>query len=412
MKSSMVAMRYHIRVWQICGIWPPAATGGWRRFYPAYAVCVFGALFVVFPGCMVLNLLKVPNLSAVVATMLICSTCVLASVKGGFIVYNRLHIRRLFACLDAMDACLIDERQKMLIERTCRESRALIIMLSVLYYAGVNSSFALSQINEADAEPVLMWPSWYPGVPWQHGPRWVLAVVLAYQYVASIAVALLDSSVDLYGAALHKVLGAHIDGLALRLGELGGGSDGQQKPANVELHWRRQLRACVRHHQLCLRAAGHIDRIFSAHYLVQFACSGVILCVSAFQLSEINPVREWQKFMFVCEYLVSMAIEIFVPCYFGSVVTAKSERLVRAVYACEWPERGSEFRRTMGVLVERALRPVVPLCGGLVVVGLPTFVAVRDADARCVWIIIVMDNMLQILRAAYSLLSLLKSVDT
>lgn len=372
-------MRYHILVWQICGIWPPRSPR-LARLYPIYAGLVFGSLFVVFPGCMVLHLLRVPDLSALVATMLICSTCVLTSVKGSFVVGNRHRIRQLFACLRAMDAYVVDERQGRLIERARRECRRIVIVLCVLYYGGVNSAFGLSQLDQAGDARVLMWPSWYPGVPWQHGAGWVLRVVLGYQYVASLFVALLDSSVDVYGAALHKVLGAHIDGLAMRLSELGGSGDGDGDRGDA--HWERQLRQCARHHRLCIRCAGHIDAIFSAHYLIQFACSGLILCVSAFQLSEINPVREWTKFTFVCEYLMSMAIEIFVPCYFGSVLTAKSERLAGAMYAAAWPERGRRFRRSMVVLVERALRPIVPRAGGLVVIGLPTFVAVSERETQ------------------------------
>lgn len=376
----MKAMRYHIRVWQICGIWPPQSAR-LARLYPIYSLLVFGALFVLFPGCMVLNLLRVPDLSGVVATMLICSTCVMAAIKGAFVVHNRHRIRQLFACLGAMDAYLVDERQQRLIGRTVGESRRIVFVLSVLYYCGVHSAFGLSQLDQDGNGRVLMWPSWYPGVPWQHGAAWVLAVVLAYQYVASVFVALLDSSVDVYGAALHKVLGAHLDALALRLAELGrtpddDGAAAAAAPIGGEAHWERQLHECARHHWLCIRCAQHIDAIFSTHYLVQFSCSGLILCVSAFQLSEINPLREWSKFGFVCEYLISMAIEIFVPCYFGSVVTAKSERLAGAMYASAWPERGRRFRGSMGVLVERSLRPIVPLCGGLVVIGLPTFVSV------------------------------------
>lgn len=98
---TMQAMKFHIMVWKICGIWPDAQTQ--PIWYPFYAVIFFGITYVIFPMCIVLNLIWVDSINQAVETMLICSTCVLASVKGTFVLMQRKKIRELFAIIDQMD---------------------------------------------------------------------------------------------------------------------------------------------------------------------------------------------------------------------------------------------------------------------------------------------------------------------
>lgn len=385
-------MRYHQFVWQVTGLWPPDTTNGqnrcFGRIYPLYRVLVFGILYVLFPACMLLNLLFVPDIGAAVNTLLVSSTVVLAAVKGALIWYNRAAIRALLIAIGALDACLVSGEQRVLIERALRDARRIVIMLSILYYGGCVFGLVLTQINHPDggdaelAEPLLMWPSWYPGVPWQRGGA-VLAVVLVFQMCGSCAAVLMDSSADVYGAAVFVLLGAHFDALGLRLEALGYAKMPTQQ--EQQRHGERELRECVRHHQLCVGVAQRINAITSVHYFIQFACSGVIVCASAFQLSVMNPVKELSRFTFVCEYLAAMSIQIYVPCYYGSALTAKSERLLRNLYASCWQEQSQRFGSALRVLAERMLRSMVPMAGGLMVIGLPTFVSVSGRLCCCWW---------------------------
>lgn len=378
---SLRMMRYHQFVWQLTGLWPPDTTGGknvwFARVYPLYRLLIFGIFYTLFPACMLLNLLFVPNLGAVVNTLLVSSTVVLAAVKGVLIWLNRAGIRQLLVAIGELDACLVNAQQRALIQLALRDARRIVIMLSILYYGGCVFGFALTQLDRPDGvEPLLMWPSWYPGVPWQRGGA-VLAAVLAFQMLGSCAAVLMDSSADVYGAAVFVLLGAHFDALGLRLDALGHEQYGAEPDDHrQQLHFERELRACIRHHQLCVRVAERINAITSVHYLIQFGCSGLIVCASAFQLSVMNPVKELSRFTFVCEYLMAMSIQIYVPCYYGSALTVKSERLLRNLYASCWQQQSRRFCRALLVLAERMLRSMVPMAGGLMVIGLPTFVSV------------------------------------
>lgn len=71
-----------------------------------------------------------------------------------------------------------------------------------------------------------------------------------------------------------------------------------------------------------------------------------------------------------------MTLEIFIPCYFGTLVTLKSNDLPFFVYKSNWIEQTKAFKSSMGIFLERAKKPIVPFAGGLFIIGLPTFIAV------------------------------------
>lgn len=75
-------------------------------------------------------------------------------------------------------------------------------------------------------------------------------------------------------------------------------------------------------------------------------------------------------------YLVCMTYQISIPCYFGSIVKVKSERLPQYLLESNWIEQSKSFKSSVMIFGERAKRPITPFAGGLFAVGLPTFVSV------------------------------------
>lgn len=251
---TMQSMKFHILVWKICGVWPD--TQSQQIWYPFYAILFFGIIFIIFPVCMILNLIWVDNLNQVVETLLICSTCVLASLKGFFVLLKQSKLRELFAIINEMDMHVKTDVQKDIIKVAIKECRTLIFVASGLYYGGVNSAFILSFLG---SERALMWPSWYPCIHYENST--VIFFTLAiYQYVASLFVALMDSSVDIYGSALNKMLGAHLDILGIQLKNLGIEPDKNTQIKNgtkqldvLQNKWERELSECADYHNLCIK---------------------------------------------------------------------------------------------------------------------------------------------------------------
>lgn len=82
--------------------------------------------------------------------------------------------------------------------------------------------------------------------------------------------------------------------------------------------------------------------------------------------------------MLVMLYLIGMIFEIFMPCYYGSMLQVKSEQLLVGLYRSNWMPQSRKFKSSMLIIGQRAMQPIIPLVGGgLLALALPTFVAVK-----------------------------------
>lgn len=80
--------------------------------------------------------------------------------------------------------------------------------------------------------------------------------------------------------------------------------------------------------------------------------------------------------MLIVLYIVGMIFEILMPCYYGSIIKAKSEKLPERLFASNWVEQSKQFKSSMLIFGERALRPIAPFAGAILPLALPTFVSV------------------------------------
>lgn len=76
-------------------------------------------------------------------------------------------------------------------------------------------------------------------------------------------------------------------------------------------------------------------------------------------------------------FVLSLTIELYVPCYCASRVTEVSDYLPRRIFYSNWFAQSREFKSSMILFLERAKQPIVPMAGGLFEIGLPIFVSVE-----------------------------------
>lgn len=72
-----------------------------------------------------------------------------------------------------------------------------------------------------------------------------------------------------------------------------------------------------------------------------------------------------------------MLTEIFVPCYFGSVVTQKSNEITRHIYESNWIPQTEKYKQAYRIFVERTFYPIKLHAGGYFVLGLETMLKVN-----------------------------------
>lgn len=195
----------------------------------------------------------------------------------------------------------------------------------------------------------------------------------------------LYASIDMYGIALYKLFGAHLDVLANQLALIGQrhryrDNRSVDRLAPVTVAWQsaneQQLYGCIRYHMLCLEFAERLNEIVSLQYFMQFGMSVTVFCASEFKLMKLDPFEESVKYLSVVLYLLGLVFQIFLPCYLGSVVKAKSGRLLRAIYESNWTEQSADYKMAVIVFAERTKQEITPKAGSMFALDLPMFLSV------------------------------------
>lgn len=209
---------------------------------------------------------------------------------------------------------------------------------------------------------------------------------LFYSLKPPTIVSFVYASLDLYGIVLYKLLGAHLDIVADLLAAIGHGRQSGHRLANAPLAWQRcneqQLYACLRYHMLCLEFAQCLNEVLSLQYFLQFGMSVTVVCCSLFKLITLDPFEQTVKFMSVLMYVLGLVFQIFLPCYLGSVVKAKSDRLLRAIYASNWIDQSAEYKFAVLMFGERSKRVIAPKACLVFALELPMFLSVGEIGHR------------------------------
>lgn len=92
------------------------------------------------------------------------------------------------------------------------------------------------------------------------------------------------------------------------------------------------------------------------------------------------------KLVFVTIYLLCMIAQILIPSYFGSLLIDKSMKTTQAIYFSKWMNYDEKWKKSYIIFVERTLRAISILAGGLFILSLPTFLTV------CIFILIIPSN--------------------
>ncbi|XP_022826289.1 odorant receptor 94a-like [Spodoptera litura] len=145
-----------------------------------------------------------------------------------------------------------------------------------------------------------------------------------------------------------------------------------RKDLNVVLE--RRFRIVLLHYDEIIKFSGVIQEVFSGAVLYQFLVSGWIICTTAYRTVNINPMSV--EFVSMLMYMCCILTELFIFCFYGNEVTHESEKLIESVYALDWLEIPTEYRRAIIIFMERIKRSINLVAGDLIPLSNSTFVSV------------------------------------
>lgn len=253
-------MNYHVTTWKLVGLWH------WKeqpRFFTIYTIIATVFIYILFPLSIFLKLFFSNSIIETVDIILFFPTAMCGS-KAYLIVRKRTEILEVFEMMKKLDEQITNEVFRHKIQMRARQSQRFIYLLASMYYMSSISNFLSAVMN---SKRVLVWASWYPfdatsDVDVYHG-------VLIYQFVATLYMATIIQSIDVFGGSIYCVLGGHLELLGERMSALGkrleaspiiGATDkkqpirGKQTKIRSELNeCESVLQDCINVHHLCIK---------------------------------------------------------------------------------------------------------------------------------------------------------------
>ncbi|XP_044258923.1 odorant receptor Or1-like [Tribolium madens] len=147
------------------------------------------------------------------------------------------------------------------------------------------------------------------------------------------------------------------------------------------------IKKCIDHHNAILRFVQYYENVYSSVVFTQFTASVIVVCVSCLQLIMVEPFTF--NFFGMITFLLTMLLEIFLYCYFGSTLYEESNSLTNAVCMGKWYNYDLQSKKLLIILMERSKKPIVVTAGKILDLSLVTFTT--------------------IIRRAYSLLAVLNN---
>ncbi|XP_035740898.1 odorant receptor Or1-like [Vespa mandarinia] len=135
------------------------------------------------------------------------------------------------------------------------------------------------------------------------------------------------------------------------------------------------LKRCIIHNNVIFSFTNEIQDIFGTMILLQFFVNCIIICLIAFNISQMKiyiPAILFGMLMYMC----CMTYQIFIYCWHGNELQLHNIYVSTAAYSNDWWNAGNHFKRALQIMIIRAHRPLILSAGKVFTLSLNTFVNV------------------------------------
>ncbi|XP_059061480.1 odorant receptor Or1-like [Achroia grisella] len=384
-KNTIFSLSISLTALRLVGFWTPEdLQDNHKLLYRSYAFFSFMLYIGIYTITQTVDLFIIwGNIPLMTATMFLLGTSCAHATKFFNLFIRENMIKTIVYSSDEVLRSVEDKDGKAIIKSCNRQTR---IQLLVYYSLTMVTILGLTMSAEHGSLPLR---SWYP-YDVTKSPAYELTFALQV-YTLCVA-ALLNISKDTMATTLiaqcHcrlKLIGLSLKTLChdLHLDKTVMLSAGQEELV------RARLRNCAIEHQTVLETAVLLQNCFSEPTFAQFNVSLVIICVTAFQL--VSQTGNIVRLMSMGTYLANMMFQVFIYCYQGNQLSHESSDISSAAYLCPWYMMSPKLRRDLLIVMIRSRRIAKITAGGFTTLSLDSFMA--------------------IIKASYSLFTLLKQVD-
>ncbi|XP_037941303.1 odorant receptor 33b-like [Teleopsis dalmanni] len=343
--------------WKLVGI----ATDQNKYICGLYDLCLNIFVTIFYPLHLTIGLFMEPTLGDVFKNLAINVTCIVCSLKHLLFRYKLKKIRAVQSILHELDRRVVAAEERKYFSEVPKASALLVV--NAFFTAYIFSNITAIAATLLASEPRLMYPAWLP-FDWSSNTFTYWAALL-YQFVGITIQIIQNLANDIYAPMSLCIFAGHVHMLGMRLSKLGHNPILKQDDVN------KQLLQCIEDHKLLLKIFYLLQDTLSLAQLAQFISSGLNICIVLVYL--LFFADNIFSYIYYSVYFVSMTIEIFPCCYYGSILQEEFANLPYAVFKSNWLESQRNYRRHMIIFTVLAQKQVTPLAGGIIAIHLNAF---------------------------------------
>nr|WCC57357.1 odorant receptor 22 [Papilio dardanus] len=142
--------------------------------------------------------------------------------------------------------------------------------------------------------------------------------------------------------------------------------------------FHRNFVTCVQHHQQILWFVKEIQSIFAEAMVVQFFVMAWVICMTVYKIVGLNILSA--EFFSMAMYLGCMLAQLFIYCYYGTLLKYESECVNQSIYESQWTCLSPAARRLLLILMERCSRPLAPSIAYIVPMSIDTYISILKSS--------------------------------
>ncbi|KAJ3663593.1 hypothetical protein Zmor_007840 [Zophobas morio] len=357
-------IKMNIILLRIMGLWPEGDKTYEPGFYMVYSsitvsLFIFGHIFF-----QVVNVYFIAHdLKSIVATSYLLLIEILGGVKAYYLIKNLKILKERMIIFKSDWFQPRNTQQRNLIEPTIYLWKTVYkVYLSMCF--GGNTFWAIYPMMDKSEEKRLPFLGWYP-YDYKKSPYYEITYV--YQVIGICYLTTVHVNVDTLISAFNVYTSCQFDMLTDNIRNL---ANVAQRATNDVYH---NMLRCVDHHKNILRFIESSTKFFNWILFWHLLISGVSIGLTMFQLTAVVPLSN--EFYSLLSYGLAITIQIFMYCWFGNEVQAKSSNLPYAVFESDWTDLSEEIKKKL-LFFTMHLKPVQISALNLFYLSLDTYMRI------------------------------------
>ncbi|XP_077294915.1 odorant receptor 67c-like [Arctopsyche grandis] len=141
----------------------------------------------------------------------------------------------------------------------------------------------------------------------------------------------------------------------------------------------KQLKLCVKRHNIVIKYVDDFERLFSYQMMIDFNSNAVKTCLFIFQAS-VNT-SETKNVLLYIGFASASLLQLFMFAKYGQQIMTESSEIADAAFECTWNNYGKTFRKMLVLILQRAQKPVGLTVGKFYYISMERFAKICSAAA-------------------------------